>query len=68
MMKEDKRNWEKEYNDILLGYKNTKDSVMVDYYEKKFFELCDNIYFIKWLIENDILVLMENEKKNLQKH
>lgn len=68
MIKEDKENWEKEYNDIILGYKNTKDNIMVDYYERKWFELRGSIGFINWLLENDEhLILIEIERKEFVK-
>lgn len=58
--------YREDYDKIINGYRSATTDYEVNYYEYKWRELCQNKYFIRWIIKTDV-ELMEKESKEFVK-
>lgn len=58
--------YREDYDKIINGYRSATTDYEVNYYEYKWRELCQNKYFIHWIIKTDV-ELMEKESKEFGK-
>lgn len=60
-------NWKEKYDEILKGYSKATTVAQIDDLEHDFFVLVDEEYVLKDLSSEEIIKLLDTEKKHVKK-